>query len=52
MKKKFNKKDNLQGNDDYYVDENGLVVFTALYHIKRGFCCKSGCKNCPYGYRK
>ncbi len=20
--------------------------------LKRGFCCKNGCKNCPYGYDK
>jgi hypothetical protein len=23
-------------------------VFTALYHQKRGYCCGSGCKHCPY----
>jgi len=26
-----------------------LMVFTALYHRKRGHCCKSGCRHCPYG---
>lgn len=36
---------------DYYID-NGLYVFTAWYHLKRGSCCKNGCKNCPYGYKK
>ena len=34
---------------DYYFNENGLMVFTAKYHLKRGFCCGSGCKHCPYG---
>lgn len=33
---------------DYYVEE-GLVVFTAQYHLRRGSCCGSGCRHCPYG---
>jgi hypothetical protein len=20
--------------------------------LKRGYCCKSGCRHCPYGYDK
>ena len=32
---------------DFYF-ENGLLVFTARYHLKRGFCCKSQCRHCPY----
>ena len=32
---------------DAYL-ENGLVVFTAAHHLKRGFCCGSGCRHCPY----
>ncbi len=39
------------GQEDYYI-ENGLYVFTANYHLKRGSCCKNGCRHCPYGYRK
>jgi hypothetical protein len=35
-------------SDDYYM-ENGLMVFTAAYHLKRGSCCGSGCRHCPYG---
>jgi hypothetical protein len=34
--------------EDYYM-ENGLLVFTAAYHLKRGYCCGSGCRHCPYG---
>ena len=34
---------------DYYV-ENGLLVFTAHYLRRRGYCCRSGCRHCPYGY--
>jgi len=35
---------------DYYLNEVGLMVFTAQYHLKRGFCCGSKCKHCPYGW--
>ncbi len=37
---------------DYYIDVNGNWVFTAEYLKKRGYCCKNGCKHCPYGYPK
>lgn len=37
---------------DFYMSEEGFVVFTEKYHLKRGYCCKSGCKHCPYGYDK
>lgn len=33
--------------EDFYM-ENGLVVFTAAYHLKRGYCCNSACRLCPY----
>ena len=33
--------------DDFYY-ENGLMVFTAAYHLKRGYCCNSGCRHCPF----
>jgi len=33
--------------EDYYY-EGGLIVFTAAYHLKRGYCCGSGCRHCPY----
>jgi len=35
---------------DYYINEQGFRVFTAQYHLKRGYCCKSDCKHCPFGY--
>ena len=38
--------------DDFYWAEEGYRVFTEKYHLKRGRCCKSGCKHCPYGYDK
>jgi len=33
--------------EDYYV-EDGLVIMTAAFHLKRGTCCGSGCRHCPY----
>lgn len=41
-----------QDSDKMYYLENGLVVFTEAYHLKRGYCCKSGCRHCPYGFKK
>ena len=32
---------------DYYY-ENGLMVLTAHFLLKRGYCCKNGCRHCPY----
>lgn len=36
---------------DYY-NENGYRVFTATYHLKRGRCCQSGCRHCPWKSKK
>ena len=33
--------------EDYYFD-GPYLVFTAAYHLKRGTCCGSGCRHCPY----
>jgi hypothetical protein len=33
--------------EDYYI-EDGLLVMTAAYHIKRGTCCGSRCRWCPF----
>jgi len=38
--------------DEFYYSEEGYIVFTEKYHFKRGHCCKSGCKHCPYGFDK
>lgn len=38
--------------EDYYLSAEGYIIFTEKYHLKRGYCCKSGCKHCPYGYNK
>ncbi len=39
----------LQEGIDYYL-ENGLMVFTAGFLARRGYCCERGCRHCPYGY--
>ena len=33
--------------DDFYM-EGSYVVFTAAYHLRRGSCCNSDCRHCPY----
>lgn len=34
--------------EDFYM-EDGRIVFTAAFHRKRGYCCGSGCRHCPFG---
>ncbi|MFN6037914.1 MAG: DUF5522 domain-containing protein [Bacteroidota bacterium] len=38
--------------EDFYKSDDGYIIFTEKYLLKRGYCCKSGCKHCPYGYCK
>lgn len=47
----FSKKNKLSA-EDYYLSPEGYIIFTESYHLKRGYCCKSGCKHCPYGFDK
>ena len=37
----------LKEGQDYYV-EGGVMVFTTAYHLRRGYCCGSDCRHCPY----
>jgi len=46
------KKPELLGDGDYYLTPEGYKCFTEQYHLKRGYCCQSGCRHCPYGYDK
>ncbi|MDO7875303.1 DUF5522 domain-containing protein [Hymenobacter sp. ASUV-10] len=41
----------LQPGDVYYTPE-GYLVFTAQYHLRRGYCCGSGCRHCPWKAEK
>jgi len=36
--------------EDYYYNEDGLIVLTEKYHLERGYCCGNGCRHCPYDY--
>lgn len=43
--------DLLQGKlteDRDFYNQNGLTVFTESYLKRRGYCCGSGCRHCPY----
>jgi hypothetical protein len=37
---------------DFYYNEQGYMVMTTTYHLKRGYCCGNGCKHCPFDYEK
>lgn len=50
--KKLPSKAELKEGEDYYINEQGYWVFTAKYHLNRGYCCQSRCKHCPYGNAK
>ncbi|UFH54111.1 DUF5522 domain-containing protein [Spirosoma sp. KNUC1025] len=39
-------------DEDYYLTEEGYLVFTEAYHRKRGYCCQNGCRHCLYGFKK
>lgn len=45
-------KQSLEENVDFYYNEAGLMVMTEKYHLRRGYCCGSGCLHCPYGYER
>ncbi|KAA0256776.1 MAG: hypothetical protein EDM75_09695 [Chlorobiota bacterium] len=34
--------------DTYRDPATGYSVFTAFYHLRRGHCCNSGCRHCPF----
>jgi hypothetical protein len=36
----------LQPGDCYR--DGAYLVFTRQYHLRRGYCCGSGCRHCPY----
>jgi len=37
----------VEGLDYYY--EGPYKVMKEYFHIKRGYCCGSGCRHCAYG---
>lgn len=42
----------LKEGEDYYFNEDGLVVMTEKFLLDRGFCCHNNCKHCPYKEEK
>jgi hypothetical protein len=42
--------DNFTEGIHFYYNENNYIVFTAKYHLQRGYCCGNGCRHCPYNY--
>ncbi|HEX2535731.1 MAG TPA: DUF5522 domain-containing protein [Chitinophagaceae bacterium] len=42
----------LTEGEDYYLNEQGLMVLTEKYHLGKGFCCGNGCRHCPYDYQR
>lgn len=40
----------IEGVDFYF--EGDFMVFTEKFLRERGYCCESGCRHCPYGFRK
>lgn len=36
------------GEDTYRDPATGFLVMTAPYLARRGRCCGSGCRHCPY----
>lgn len=45
-------KENQPEKKDFYISSDGLITFTAHYHLKRGYCCSNFCKHCPYKIKK
>jgi hypothetical protein len=42
--------DQLAEGEDYYFNEEGYIVLTEQFHLKKGNCCGNGCKHCPYDF--
>ncbi|MBL8191467.1 MAG: hypothetical protein JNK38_25850 [Acidobacteria bacterium] len=40
----------LSKEQDFYW-EGSFLVFTRQFHLRRGSCCGSGCRHCPYDPR-
>ena len=40
----------VEGRDADFYWEGPYMIFTEKYLRERGYCCKSGCRHCPYGF--
>ncbi|MBP7283788.1 MAG: hypothetical protein KBA66_19535 [Leptospiraceae bacterium] len=43
-----NKNEEPISSEGLYYFENGLMVFTEKFHLRRGYCCGNGCRHCPF----
>ncbi|MGZ7080427.1 MAG: DUF5522 domain-containing protein [Thermoanaerobaculia bacterium] len=41
----------LKEGEDFYF-EGPYMVFTEKFLRDRGYCCESGCRHCPYGFKR
>jgi hypothetical protein len=39
-----------EGKDTYVDPKTGYEVFTTPYLLRRGICCGSGCRHCPFDH--
>jgi hypothetical protein len=39
-----------RGQETYVDPKTGYTVFTEFGHLKRGSCCGSACRHCPFGH--
>jgi Family of unknown function (DUF5522) len=42
---------NIIEGEDFYYNEDGYIVLTSTYHLKRNKCCGNGCLHCPFEYK-
>ena len=45
------KKPLFNDDEEFYINDSGLFVFTADFLLKRGYCCGNGCLHCPFDYK-
>ena len=39
----------IDAGEDQYVDPaSGYTALTSAFLLRRGYCCDSGCRHCPY----
>ena len=45
------KKPLFNDDEEFYINDSGMFVFTAEFLLKRGYCCGNGCLHCPFDYK-
>lgn len=46
------KKNLFDDDEPFYINQEGLFVFTEQFLLQRGYCCGNGCLHCPYDYKQ